>query len=58
MYEKLAEFAKTLADYKTLFLGEVNKINDFIKSENEDLRTAIARLDDAMQHNESHLKKA
>lgn len=58
LYEKLAEFAKTLAEYKALFLGEVNKINDFIKVENEDLRTSIARLDDAMQHNEAHLKKA
>ncbi len=48
--------AKTLGEYKSLFLREVEKINDFIKEENSDIRTALAVMEKALQQNESNLK--
>ena len=52
----MADFTRTLSSYKELFLSEVKKLNDFIKSENQELRTALQSAESNTEANEAHLK--
>ena len=53
----MAEFTRTLSSYKELFLAEVGKLNDFIQTENGEIRSVIQSLDHNMQGNEAHLRE-